>query len=354
MNEPSSHPELPAGRRANLDWFCHAGWGVFCHYLTSAATTADEWNRRVDRFDVNALADQLSAVGAPYLFLTIGQGSGHYCAPNETYDRLAGVRPGKCSRRDLIGDLHAALQPRGISLMVYAPADGSWADAEARRGLGLVRHWSDGRQYSWSEYRLPVFQRNWEDVCRDWAQRFGRKVRGWWIDGAYHRKERYPEDDPPNLRTLAQSLRCANPDAIIAFNSGANALVVSYTQHEDFTSGEMIGNLPVCEMGFYQRFVGDKLPEADYGPVRRWINGRQYHMLNFLGSEWGKGPPRLGADLAAAYTAFVIERGAVISWDVPIEPSGRIAESFIAHLAAIGRSADRARQQAQAAVNRPG
>jgi hypothetical protein len=298
--------------------------------------SADNWNRLVDGFDVDGLASQLGSVGAPYFFLTIGQGSGHYCAPNDAYDRITGVKPSKCSRRNLIVDIADALQTKGIAMMAYVPADGSWADHEARKGLGLTKHWSDGKPYTWPEYRLPVFQKNWEDVCREWSVRFGAKVRGWWVDGAYHRKERYPENEPPNLRTYAEALKAGNPDAIIAFNSGANALVVAYSEYEEFTSGEMIGNLPVSEMGFYRSFVQDRMPEADYGPIRRFIDGEQYHMLNFIGQEWGKGPARLSPELVAAYTRFVVANDAVITWDVPVGRDGRIPDEFMVHLRAIG------------------
>ena len=300
--------------------------------------SADAWNQLVDRFDVDALARQLASAGASYCFLTIGQGSGHCCAPNDTYDRISGINPSKCSRRNLITDLSDALRPLGIAMMAYVPADGSWADHEARKGLGLTKHWSDGKPYTWPEYRLPAFHINWEDICREWSVRFGTKVQGWWVDGSYHKNERYPDNEPPNLRTYAEALKAGNPDAIIAFNSGANALVVAYSQYEEFTSGEMIGNLPVGEAGFYRNFVQDKLPEADYGPIRRFIDGEQYHMLNFLGQEWGKGTPRLPTELAAGYTRYVTDHDAVITWDVPIEANGHIHEPVIRQLRAIGKA----------------
>ena len=334
--------EAEGWKRASTDWFHDAGWGVFLHYLTKAETTADEWNRQVDAFDVEALAGQLESAGAPFVFLTVGQGSGHYCAPNDTYDRIAGIQPSKCSRRNLIVDLADALNARGIAMMAYVPADGSWADHEARKGLGLTKHWSDGKPYTWPEYRLPVFQKHWEDICREWSVRFGEKVRGWWVDGAYHKNERYPENEPPNLRTYAEALKAGNPDAIIAFNSGANPLIVAYSEYEEFTSGEMVGNLPVGEAGFWQRLVGDRLPEADYGLIRRFIEDEQCHMLNFIGQEWGKGPPRLEPDLVAAYTRYVVANDAVITWDVPVGKDGRIPEDFVVHLTAIGRTMGKA------------
>ena len=78
-------------------WFRDCGWGIFCHYLpdaagdgsSGAAMTSAEWNAQVDAFDVKGLADQLQSVHAPYFFITIGQNSGHYLAPNTTYDDIS-------------------------------------------------------------------------------------------------------------------------------------------------------------------------------------------------------------------------------------------------------------------------
>jgi hypothetical protein len=82
---------------------------------------------------VNGLADQIKSVGAGYLVLTIGQNSGYYACPNPAYDRLVGIQPSKCSRRDLIGDMAQALHKRGIKLIAYLPSGAPSGDAEARK-----------------------------------------------------------------------------------------------------------------------------------------------------------------------------------------------------------------------------
>lgn len=142
----------------NVEWFAKCGWGVFCHYLTEAETSADDWNRQIDDFDVRGLARQLRDVRAKYFFITLGQGSGHYCAPNTTYDKLTGITPSKCSRRDLVLDLHDALSDVGVELLVYIPADGSWKDKEARGKLGMFNHWCDD-DFEWgNDERLAQFR----------------------------------------------------------------------------------------------------------------------------------------------------------------------------------------------------
>ena len=112
-------PSALAADRA--EWLHQARWGVMTHYLGAppstaggADLTAEAWNKQVDAFDVPGLVDQLASTGAKYLLFTIGQNSGHYCAPNATYDRIVGIRPSKCSRRDLVADLSNALR-RGTS-----------------------------------------------------------------------------------------------------------------------------------------------------------------------------------------------------------------------------------------------
>lgn len=312
---------------AGTDWFAQRGWGVFCHYLTKPETAAAEWNRQIEAFDVEGLADQLASVGAGYFFLTAGQGSGHYCAPNETYDRLTGVTPSKCSERDLVSDLHAALEPRGMDLLVYVPADGSNGDAAARRALGMNTHWHDVKSFDWrpgphwAQFRLAEFRAHWEAVCRDWALRWGGKVRGWWVDGAYAAEWCYPEEEEPNLRSYAAALRAGNPEAIVAFNPGVHTPVLHYTDHEDYTAGEIAQALPECP-----------------GPFVTGASGHQdrYHILSYLGSFWCRGEPRFPDDLVCGYTRHVMEKGGIVTWDVPIGKEGLIPAAFFEQLGSIG------------------
>lgn len=307
-------------------WFARCGWGVFCHYLTTPQTTADEWNRMVNAFDVAGLARQLQSVHAPYFFITIGQGSGHYCAPNQVYDDSSGVRPSKCSRRDMIADLYDALHPLGIELLVYVGADGSWGDHEARRRLGMPNHWSDGgfewgRGERWAQFRWIQFMRNWEAICREWSLRWGSKVRGWWIDGCYGAEYRYPESEEPNFNTFSTALRAGNPDAIVAFNPGVFTPVIHYSDHEDYTAGEIAEALPECKGPFVVGSTGHK---------------DRFHILSYLGESWGKGEPRFPDEMACGYTKHVTSKGGVITWDVPILKNGLIPEPFIIQLMSIG------------------
>ena len=319
------------------DWFHEAQWGVMTHYLGAppsskggAELTAEAWNEQVNRFDVTAFADQLASTGARYLLFTIGQNSGHFCAPNATYDKLTGITPSKCSRRDLIADLAVALAMRNIRLMVYLPSGAPAADPVARQKLG----WLWGRQGGWQlpgepvGGRLAEFQRRWESIIREWSQRWGKSVSGWWIDGCYFADEMYRHDDEPNFASFARAMKAGNPDAIVAFNPGVKVPVIAFTRHEDYTAGEV--NLK--EFG--------KAVDACLG---RWLvcegHKEQFQILTFLGSTWCRGDrPQMPDDAIIATVRQLAAKGGVVTFDVPIQKSGLIAAPFIAQLRAIGQA----------------
>ena len=323
----------------NTQWFAKSGWGVFCHYLSQcfhspgSEMSAQTWNDMVDAFDVRGLAQQLHSVGAPYFFITIGQGSGYFCAPNATYDRLAGIQPSKCSRRDLIADLHAELDPLGIKLLVYSAAGIGWNDHEARPGLKLHHHHNDldadGHKLGyaiWRQHRQVDFMRNIEAIHAEWSARWGSKIHGWWIDGCYEHEARFPDGDPPNFETFAAALRTGSPEAIVCFNTGVKTPIICSTVHEDYTPGEISRALPECR-----------------GPwVEKGDHRARYHTLSYLGEGWCKGSPRFPIEMVVGYTKHVTAKGGVVTWDVPIGVDGLIPEPFLNQLGAIGRAVARA------------
>jgi hypothetical protein len=304
--------------RSNTDWFKDARWGVFTHYLTGKDTSAEDWNRLVDRFDLDGLAGQLESVGTKYHFLTIGQNSGHYCAPNGTYDGFVGIRPSKCSRRDLVSDLAGALSEKGIKPLVYLPSGAPSQDPVAIEKLG----WDWGFEGGWPAWntkrtgkRLAEFQVKWEAVIREWAVRWGTNIRGWWFDGCYFPDEMYRHPDPPNFQSLAAAAKAGNPDSIVTFNPGVMVPVISLTEHEDYTAGEIARAFPECK--------------------GRWVKGAQLHILSFLGSDWCKGNPRFPDEFVVGYTKHVNSAGGVVTWDVPITAAGLIPQPFVDQLRAL-------------------
>jgi len=274
--------------RANTDWFRDARWGVFTHYLGSNENpeSPDDWNRQVDAFDVKGLADQFESIGAPYCFITLGQNSGHYIAPNAAYDAVVGG-PSKLSKRDLVSDIHAALAPRGIALLVYLPSGAPAADKRAADAFGWEWGFEGGWPHGWQKRtgkRLADFQRKWEAVIREWSLRWGTKIRGWWFDGCYFADEMYRHADAPNFASFAAAAKAGNPDSLVAFNPGQD-VAVCMDEHEDYTAGEVATHFLV--------------------PPGRFVGGCQFHVLSYLGKSWaaprgdvGRADREVGADPA--------------------------------------------------------
>ncbi|MEK6793214.1 MAG: hypothetical protein AABZ39_00435 [Spirochaetota bacterium] len=327
------------------DWFRDAKWGVFFHYLASPASstnapemTADAWDRRIDGFDVDALADQLAEIKAGYFFITLGQNSGYYLSPNNTYDRIVDRKPSRLSRRDLVGDIAAALTKKNIRTMVYFTALGPAMDVAALEKLKCTPPWKPVCALASSKYtvqpgvddRLTEFQHNWEAIIREWSMRWGGNVHGWWIDGGYYADTLYRSPAAPNFESFADAMRAGNKGSIVAFNPGVKIPVIKHAANEDYTAGEAANGLPVS--------VNTGTPSS-WGPtLSRFVDGAQYHLLTFLGEYWGRGDVRFSDDMLIAYTKYVNSFDGVITWDVPPLLDGRIPDAFMRSLNALRKA----------------
>ena len=310
---------LHAGDRAA--WMKQAKWGVMNHYLAelqgkvhNLTMSVDEWNKLIDNFDTEALAEQLHYVHAAYYQISIGQNSGYYLSPNPVYDKLTGIRPSKCSRRDLIADLYESLQKRGIRLMVYLPSGAPDEDQAAETAL----EWRKG------PYPNREFQLKWQQIVRYWSEHWGNKVSGWWFDGCYYPNSMYRSAKAPNFASLAAAARAGNPDAVVAFNPGVYYKISGMSPHQDFMAGE-IDKPELVELG---RSTGGKL------------DGVQIHMLSYLGQKWGQGTPRFTNEQAVSFSKQIWDDGGAVTWDVPVQLNGTLPDAFLGQLRAIGNAAN--------------
>jgi alpha-L-fucosidase len=299
------------------DWMKQARWGIMVHYLAdwrartdSISTTPAIWNEMINEFDVEGLAQQIKSVGAGYLIFTIGQNSGYFVAPNKTYERITGVK-GKCAQRDLISDLSAALKKRGLKLIVYLPSGAPGGDSLARKAL----QWENGPKAN------REFQQNWEAIIREWSLRWCKKIDGWWFDGCYWPNIMYRNEKAPNFASFAAAARAGNPESIVAFNPGVVYRSLSLTPYEDYIAGEV--DKP--EFISIKRSYDGK------------VDGKQIHVLSFLGKTWGMGEPRFTADQVIGFSNPVVQTAGAITWDTPVQRSGLIADPFIELLDALGK-----------------
>ncbi len=290
----------------NTDWFSQAKYGVFIHFLPAGEAGL----KQVGQFDVPALAGQLEEMGAGYLVLTLGQNSGYFNSPNAAYEKQTGYAPGeRCATRDLPLDLAAALQPKGIRLLLYLPCQVPNEDARAQKAFGLAEGPKD----------QPIdlaFAEKWSAVIQEWADRYGDKVSGWWFDGGYE----HIHFNEAIAGRYAAAVKHGNPKAIVTFNPGVK--VIRWTKAEDYTAGELNEPLQIV-------------------PTGRWLEGSQWHALTYLGDSWGRRNTRLadeqwidwGRKVTARQGVFTLDMGPI--YDPAAGPVGQLAPAQVKQVKAI-------------------
>ena len=313
------HDLIEAGRRdrimARTNRLHDAKWGVFNHYLgDSRVKTAEEWNAMVDSFDVVRLADQLEACGAPYYFITLMQVKRWMCAPNATFDRIAGTKPGEaCSRRDLPAEIAAELAKRGIDLYLYFAGEGPLGDPPYNARFGYTE------PFGGAGVTRPFVER-WASVMEEYAVRYGGAVKGWWVDSCMRSAHRYTDE---LLALYARAAWKGNPDAVIAINDGVKPAYERNAPTDDYTAGEFNDFFAV--------------------PPSRFIDGAQAHALIPLGAWRGRDPNWGGRGLkrtpeyVADYVSLVNANGGVVTIDVHVDPDGSWDPEQLEALKVVGR-----------------
>ncbi|RJP19330.1 MAG: hypothetical protein C4527_27520 [Candidatus Omnitrophota bacterium] len=294
--------------KRDTQWFRDAKFGVFVHFLGGG----DRWNEKVNGFNVETFVEQIRQTKAGYVIFTLGQNSGWYCSPNETYERFAGYgRYERCSKRDLPMELAKALDNHGIRFMLYLPSRSPQDDKQAMNNLYDVDQ---------SQPAPQEFTRRWSEVIREWSIRYGEKVSGWWFDGAYSRAGWDDLSKPFNWNTWAAACRAGNPNSLLAFNAGAEIDVAFLTlcDQQDYTAGEQ------------NRFKAT--PQSHPAPAEV-----QWHLLAHLGTYWAKadGPQENDAYMID-YVKTVNKQGGVVSIEVNVSDDGKIYEPHFKQLTAIG------------------
>lgn len=300
------------------DWFHDCRWGVFIHYLNSVQNNPERgvevlpWSEHVEALDAELLGEQLARVNAGYLVLTIQQRTANLCVPSARFDEISGYAPGeKCARRDLVLDLYEALSKRGIELLLYFTGDGPMDDPQAGAAFGYTSH---------TEPVSMDFVHKWAGVLEELSTRYGRRIRGWWLDGC-HPCIGY---DAEKCGIYAEAIRRGNPDAIISFNASVVENVESFSSCDDFTAGE--------------RNWFDDMPKG------RFLGDTQWHLLSFLGYDardfqvhagWAQPNCKYSPEYIHDFVAAAVARDGVVSVDVFMDRYGNIAPKHMEVLNAL-------------------
>lgn len=318
-------------------WLSEAKWGLIMHFISNVLAdnnhdpvmTPEKWNKTVDGFNVDALAQQLHELGAGYFILTIGQISGYFCSPNTVYDTITAQKEiSKCSRRDLVADLSEVLQKYGIRFLVYLPSECPDEvmlpfEYTLTDKAGFYLKWPEDYKKEHEKMSAALqdprhmhFQRKWESVIREWSLRWGKKISGWWIDGSYFTETFYKHKEEPNFKSFARALRAGNPESIIAWNPGVIYPPTAMDEEEDYTAGEMN--------------PGDSLEQAMCLGMHE--KHEIFHVLAPFVSSRGAGPARRDPDRLLEETLNVTGFGGAVTWDIPFNNDGTIPHDIFAIL----------------------
>ncbi|MBQ7900651.1 MAG: alpha-L-fucosidase [Clostridia bacterium] len=341
-------------------WFSDKKWGVFVHYLEplqngentpqNSKFQKTSWNDCVNDFDVEHFAKQVHDVGAGYVFFTLCQCTKFLCAPNSTYDAITGYKPGEaCSERDLPMELADALAKYDIPLMLYFTGDGPQFDEIAGKAFETINKQKLDVDYS--------FVSKWTDVMREFAVRYGKKVRGWWIDGCFD----YIGYSDDLIKLYRDAALAGNEDAIISFNNGVVRMDCSQGEIAQITAGaeRYLDKLNLVDKAArdgnaaaqkafelsdtpkkyrYSRYEDYTAGEASYFgeiPENAFVDGSRWHALSFLGINtsmplfgikcgWCSPGSQYTGEWLRDYVDKVSSKGGVVSIDVFVDRYGNI------------------------------
>jgi hypothetical protein len=300
-------------------WMADARFGVMAHWLPETKPMKGhpltDWNEAVEAFDIEGFLQQFKHAGAGYLLFTLGQNSGFYCSPNEAFDATL---PGRCSRFDLAGAIADRITASGARFMAYLPTEmDSSKDMDLRNAFGWDAH----------PYDKSIFHEKYQRVIQCWAERFGKKLSGWWFDGCYDQHSWTSTDEWSNerfdYRKWVACAKAGNHDALVAFNNGVGSF------------------LPICAS---QDYTAGEANDLSYLPSGRMNSYTQWHALTYLDCFWGHTeqvgaiePPRFSDEELFAYVKKCREKKGAVTLNVGIYQSGLMADKTIEQLNRLSR-----------------
>lgn len=213
----SAHAAIEADRqearrsRASTEWLSQAGYGLMFHW-TSQSIGRDGTNKpfaqAVADFPLDRFVEMVAATGAGYVLFTVGHAQPYCPAPLSSWEKYF---PGKTTKRDLIAEMAQALNAKGIKLMCYFPTHvvGKYPNASSKEFTEMT-----------------------SDILKEFGERYGEKIAGYWFDGFYQCFEKYPDF---SFRDFYNVCKAGNSKRIIAVNSW---IYPNVTEWQDYWAGE--------------------------------------------------------------------------------------------------------------------
>jgi alpha-L-fucosidase len=254
-------------RKANLDWFTDAKYGMFIHYGLYAQLGRGEWVQlrdtipvaeyaklkdtfTADKFDADFITDLAIKAGMKYITITSKHHDGFCLFKTEQTEFNSMNSP--CGR-DLIYELAMACNAKGLGLFLYYSYAADWKHPYFySREAG----WKNARP-AYKEAQPEYKFQNDEDfkIYVNYVHQHVKEliaqyptIAGIWFDpimGLYNRPDLFPVEETYEI------IRSLSPHALISFKQGANG-------EEDFSAPERNASATVGNQFEVARMVYEK------------------------------------------------------------------------------------------------
>jgi hypothetical protein len=273
--------------RADAEWLSKAGYGLMFHWTSQSIGTdgmIKPFEQAVADFPLDKFVEMVSATGAGYVLFTIGHAQAYCPAPLFSWEKY---HPGKTTKRDLIAEMAQALNAKGIKLMCYFPT----------HVVGKFRNSSSAE-----------FTQMTSDILKEFGERYGEKVVGYWFDGFYQCFEKYPDF---SFRDFFKVCKAGNSKRIIAVNSW---IYPNVTEWQDYWAGETASPVALPVNGTNERGPGQ---------------GLQYQALLIMEPYWVQQKvempkPQFDGQKLGDYIAGCMKNGGAVTINLGIYQDGSV------------------------------
>lgn len=270
-------------------------------------------SRYATKLNVKHLVEQVKTIpGMTYVLFNLSNGANGslYTAPHSV---LSKVNPGSCSERDLFGELATAFQAAGYKVLVYMATEGPAQlkhGASHETGVKRIENWKAWVKEKYGSDDVDTLKKAYAEVIvREFAQRYGTKIDGWWFDHASF----------GNIDLIHREITKVNPKAVITFSRGKLGMTKNNNpDYEDYTFGHptplrrvpansknnlsMVTDIEATENGFCMKDGKASLGHMFMPMKNRWNTGKDIVWPEEQAVEWMQ---------------RVLSAGGAWTWNVP-------------------------------------